>query len=383
MKNTTDLLKKLVSIQSVFPNEKECALWIEEFLKVQGFKVQRQKVGNNRWNLLAEKGKGKSSLLFYGHIDTVPKYGNWETDPFKLTEKDDKLFGRGACDMKGGIAALLSALIQVKTDKKIKLFFGVDEENISEGAWRAIEEKKSWFSDVEAVLVGEPGASATQIGGVNVVTLGRRGRVVFAVDVFGKAYHGAHPEKGVNAIDEAAKIALALGKINLQKNKFLGEGSLFVRKFESASTSLSIPDIAYIEIDRHLVLPETINTAKKQIENLIDSLYKAKILSKDSDFKTKVYLKQRATPYIEPYVTDKNNIFVKNVLSLIKNNFNKEIVINYGKSVADDNIFAAKLKVPVVTIGPRGGNIHSANEWVSKQSLNEVTALYKMIIENY
>ncbi len=383
MKNTKELLKKLVSISSIFPNEQEIALWIEEFLKIQGFKIQRQKVENNRWNLLAEKGKGKSSLLFYGHMDTVPRYGNWETNPFNLTKKDDKLFGVGACDMKGGIAAMLSAVSQIKTDKKIKLFFGVDEENISEGVWKAVQEKRAWFSDVGAILVGEPGASATQTGGENVVTLGRRGRVVFAVEVFGKASHGAHSEKGINAINEAAKIVLALEKIKLQKNPLLGEGTLFVRKFEAASTSLSIPDKAYIEIDRHLVMPETVETAKKQIEDLIQSLYKQKILSKDSDSKIKVCLKQRQTPYIEPYITDKNNIFVKNILSLIKENFNKEVVLNYGKSVADDNIFATKLNIPVVTIGPRGANIHSANEWVSEQSLENVTFLYKMIIENY
>ena len=383
MKNTEELLKKLVSIPSIFPNEQKVALWIEEFLKAQGFKVQRQKVGNNRWNLLAEKGRGKSSLLFYGHMDTVPRYGNWDTDPFKLTKKGDKLFGIGACDMKGGIAAILNAVSEAKTNKRIKLFFGVDEENISEGVWKAVQEKKSWFKDVKAILIGEPGASATQTGGVDVITLGRRGRVVFAVEVFGKASHGAHSEKGINAINEAARIVLSLEKIKLQKNPLLGEGTLFVRRFDAVSTSLSIPDKAYIEIDRHLVMPETVKTAKKQIEDLIQSLYKQKSLSKDSDSKIKVYLKQRQTPYIEPYITDKNNIFVKNILSVIKDNFNKKVVLNYGKSVADDNIFATQLKIPVITIGPKGASIHSANEWVSEQSLSDVSHLYKMIIENY
>jgi len=383
MQNTEIILKKLISIPSVFPEEKNLALWLEEFLKTNGFKVERHKLTNNRWNILAEKGKGKSSLLFYGHMDTVPKYGNWNTSPFKLIADGDKLFGVGACDMKGGIAAFLNAIITVKTDKKIKVLFGVDEENISEGAWRVVKEKKTWFKDVEAILVGEPGASAVQTGGVNVVTLGRRGRVVFSVDVYGKSAHGAHPEKGINAINEAAKLTLALEELRLQKNSLLGEGTLFIRKFEAQSTSLSIPDRAYIEIDRHLVLPETIESAKLQLEKLINNLYKTDRLSQNADSKIKISVKQRETFYIEPYVTSISIPFVKNILKLIKNNFTEELVINYGKSVADDNIFATELKVPVVTIGPRGGGIHGANEWVSRESINEVSKLYKLIIESF
>ena len=383
MKNTESILKSLVAIRSVFPDEKNVALWIEDFLKKNGFEIQRHKITDGRWNILAERGKEKSSLLFYGHMDTVPVYGNWDTNALELVAKGDKLYGVGACDMKGGLAAILNAVASVKTDKKIKILLGVDEENISEGAWKTVLEKKVWFKDVAAILVAEPGASATQTGGINVVTLGRRGRVVFSVEVFGKSAHGAHPEKGINAINEAARLTLALEKIKLQKNSLLGEGTLFVRKFDSQSTSLSIPDYAYLEIDRHIVLPETINSAKSQLEKLIQELYKTNKLSKNADGKIKISVKERKTPYIEPYITKNDNPFVKNILGLIKNNFTRDLVINYGKSVADDNIFATQLNVPVVTIGPMGGNIHGANEWVSKESLNDVSKFYKLIIESF
>ncbi|MCL5746734.1 MAG: M20/M25/M40 family metallo-hydrolase, partial [Patescibacteria group bacterium] len=339
MKNTESILKNLVAIQSVFPDEKNVALWTENFLKKNGFEIQKHKIANGRWNILAERGKGKSSLLFYGHMDTVPVYGNWDTNALELVAKGDKLYGVGACDMKGGLAAILNAVASVKTDKKIKILLGVDEENISEGAWKAVLEKKAWFKDVAAILVAEPGASATQTGGINVVTLGRRGRIVFSVEVFGKSAHGAHPKKGINAINEAARLTLALEKIKLQKNPLLGEGTLFVRKFDSQSTSLSIPDYAYLEIDRHIVLPETINSAKSQLEKLIQKLYKTNKLSKNSDGKIIISVKKRKTPYIEPYITKNDNPFVKNILGLIKNNFARDLIINYGKSVADDNIF--------------------------------------------
>jgi succinyl-diaminopimelate desuccinylase len=374
--NELQILEKLVNINSVFPKEKNISLELEKILKDFGFKTEKHAISQDRWNLLAERGEGESSILFYGHIDTVPDYGKWKTNPFKLTQVGDKLFGLGACDMKGGIAAFLSA-VKLIENKKIKILFSPDEENISEGAWKIVKDKEKWFSDVNFILVGEPGASAKKIGGENVITLGRRGRVVFEIEVFGKSVHGAHPEKGVNAITEASKIALEIEKLKLPSNKYLGNASLFIKKLEGASTSLSIPDKAIIEIDRHLVVPETIDSAKEQIDKLIEQMYKNGKLSKDADSKVRVNIKKRVTPYAPPYVTDINNFFVKKIIQLM----NGDEILNYGKSVADDNVFSTQLGLPVITIGPRGDNIHSSNEWVSKKSLENTTKLYKQILE--
>lgn len=382
MHKSTNILKDLVAIPSVFPEESKVAQFIEKYLQKLQFKITRHKVGTNRWNILAERGVGNTSLLWYGHMDTVPVYGNWHTDPFSLTEKKDKLYGLGACDMKGGIAALLAAVADIDPTKRVKLLFGTDEENISEGVWKVIQEKKEWFSDVRGVLVGEPGASATQTGGANVVTLGRRGRAVFVIDVFGKSVHGGHPEKGVNAITQAAAIAMSLEKLDLPTHPLLKNASLFVRKLYGESTSLSIPDHAMLEIDYHLVVPETIAIVKKMLEDHIVSMYENRSLSSDADRKAVVRVKERTTPYIEPYVTPDDDEFTQTILTQVRQ-FHSDIEFNYGKSVADDNIFANRLSLPVVTIGPEGGNIHSANEWVSEKSLHDVSALYKAIIEAF
>src|SRR3989344_828008 len=177
------ILESLVEIPSVFPNEEKIALLIEKFLKSCGFKTERQMINKTRWNLLAERGIGKKSILIYGHMDTVPSYGKWETNPYKLTAKNNKLYGLGACDMKGGLASILNTVQIMDENRKIKVFFGVDEENISEGVWSAIENKREWFNDVELVVVAEPGASLIQTGGANVITLGRRGRVVLSIEI--------------------------------------------------------------------------------------------------------------------------------------------------------------------------------------------------------
>ena len=116
-------LRKLVNIPSEFPNEKKVLEMLEEELIGLGFSLERHHISDNRWSILAKRGSGKSSVLFYGHVDTVPEYGGWSTSPTRLTSKGDKLYGLGACDMKGGIASVLSALKNEKSKmKKAKLF---------------------------------------------------------------------------------------------------------------------------------------------------------------------------------------------------------------------------------------------------------------------
>src|SRR3989338_1206630 len=125
--NHKELLRKLVSINSIFPNEKELVEFLEVYLKDLGFSVSRQFVSENRFNIIAEKGSGSKSLLFYGHMDTVPVYGSWNTNPFILSENEDLLYGLGVNDMKGGLVAILKAVENKNPkDYKLKIAFGVD-----------------------------------------------------------------------------------------------------------------------------------------------------------------------------------------------------------------------------------------------------------------
>lgn len=372
-----ETLKKLMAINSVFPNEGKLASFIERELARIGFKTQRHYVSNGRFNLLAQRGSVGKSILFYGHIDTVPVYGSWKSDPFVLTRKGDRLFGIGSSDMKGGIASLMTAL-ESAGERKIKLLFCVDEENISLGAWKVFEEKQKWFKDVEFAVSVEPGSSELHVGGINVVTLGRRGRVVIDIDVVGLSAHGAVKERGISAIDEAIKIIRNLESLKLEKHRQLGKESMFVRRIESASTSLSVPDKLHMELDIHLVPPNNAKKIRQRLYDAIKRMQQAGLLNKKTRFA--VNIKQRQTPYIEPYVTRADNRIVKQVLAIVRANF-ADPIINYSSSVADDNIIANSLNIPVLTIGPSGGNEHAANEWVSARSLDDLTRLYSMIIK--
>lgn len=358
------LLSDLVSINSIFPNEKASCKWAEKKLKELGFKTSRQYLEDkNRFNIVGERGSVGKSILFYSHIDTVPIYGNWKADPFKLREEGDKLIGRGAYDIKSGVTGILKAC-EIQTDRKIKVVFGADEENISEGS--EVLCKTDFIKDVECAVVAEildiPNAKA------NMIMLGRRGRTVYEIIVPGRSAHGGHIKDGINAISEAARLIPELDKFNekMKEHKELPKATQFTRKIQAESTSLSIPEYCTIELDRHLVTPETPESVLKEIRSFVSSLYKDGKFREIDGRKIEVIIKERKTEYLMPYVTSKSDPLTGKISDAMRKAVG-EPAYCYGASVADENRFAAK-GIPVVTIGPVGGNQHAAEEWASKDS---------------
>lgn len=373
-----EILRKLVSINSVFGNERSIGEYLEAYLKRMGFKTRRQQIAPGRFNILAQRGHGKESLLFYGHMDTVTAHGDWKRGPFDLRREGDKLYGLGACDMKGGLAAMLKSLeSEPASRRKIKVLLCPDEENISEGAWNAIK-NKGWFGDVKFIVSCEPGDSKRHNGGANVVTVGRRGRVVIAADVHGLSSHGANPQRGVNAIDEAAKIILASKRFKLRNHGRLGRENIFVRNITGKSDSaLDLPDAVHLEFDIQLVPPSTVNDAKARVSAMVSQLQASGKLSPKT--RVDIMVKERKTPYIEPYMDDLSDKRIRKLLALIGKNI-RSPALNYGSSVADDNILANALHKPIVTIGPKAGNLHAPEEWTSLSSLKELVTVYELII---
>ena len=175
--NVIQVLQDLVSIRSSYPNEGKIGQYIKEKLLEMQFRVKVQKVTETRFNILAEKGKGPSVLLF-GHLDTVKEKEDWNTNPYVLTTKGDNLYGLGAWDMKSGLATILSAVKNFSPKKyKLKLAFVVDEEFVSLGMDKLI--KSGWLKDVIGAIVPEPGFTY----GIKGIAMGRIGRPVFNITV--------------------------------------------------------------------------------------------------------------------------------------------------------------------------------------------------------
>jgi acetylornithine deacetylase/succinyl-diaminopimelate desuccinylase-like protein len=387
---TRQLLAELVSINSAFPaaspapdrpGEQKLGVFIEDLLKAAGFTVQRQYVTGERFNVLAEKGQGARALLLSGHMDTVPAASGWETDPWQPRVEGDRLYGLGSCDMKGGLCALLQAVENVQPRTyTLKLAFLADEENISQGAYTLVQ--SGWLQDVVAVLIPEIGTSSGPQIGPRRITLGRQGRVDLDIQIRGRSAHAGNAEAGVSALLRGALVALALEQLPLATHPQLGRSRATIRRFVSEAKGLSIPDVAELRIDRHLVPPETIESARQDVEDIIERLYQEGKLARDPALPITVSVPERPTPYLKPFVVSPTTPFVQLVEQVIREQLGS-VSYNYAYSVADENYYGADLGLPAVVLGPAGGNHHAPGEWVSLSSIGELVALYREILARF
>lgn len=354
MTNLIILLEKLVAINSVYPNEAKLGLFLIDYLIKLGFSVEKQPISQSRFNILASRGSGQSAICFYGHLDTVPSNDTgWQNPPLELTKDKEILIGRGVYDMKGGIAAFLIAIEDYKG--YLKIFLAVDEENISEGAWKAVKEKVDFFQDIELVISAEPGFGDK----LNTITRGRTGRVVFEVEFNGKPVHIALYQEGIDAIELLGSF---ISKFYSQRESLFTspKTKALVRKIEGESHGISVCGFSRLELEVFLDARDSIQQVQERIQTLTDA---------------KVSLKKRATPYLEGYFFE--NVPYQNQLKkVIKNQLNQSLALAERSSVGDDNVIAT-LKIPVITWGPQGGNAHTANEWVNSQSLETLSNLFK------
>ena len=425
------LLKELIKIDSRNPfkieerdgknfiggNEDQISNYLIKKLIEYNFHVEKQfvhsdKMGNKFYNILAEKGKGNSSILFYAHMDTVSS-NPWLSEKDALTPKiatvdfqgkeREVLIGLGSNDMKAGIAIILEAFKDLNPeDHKIKVCFGVDEEFYSLGSNELV--KSDFLNDVKAIIVPEIGDGPNHIYGGGSIGIGRLGRCEFNINVFGTGGHGAisMDESFINAAVEASKIVSVLEKHRkgykdlfqfyngtVPDNKAINtiEGSYFINKIDCGDGSLSIPSKGEITIDCTFTPNMTIEQLKKVFEDIIEELYENKILRlvkiDGVDQKCTVELKYRPTPFSEGYLTSEDHPFTK----FAKKNINKTIKFmnfNMGYSVADENVFKKNIPdIPVLVLGPIGWNSHRANEWVEIQSVLDLGKIYRNIANNF
>lgn len=366
---TIDLLKKLVSIPSSFPHEKELGNFLAEYLKEKGFTVKKIITGKDRSNVVATYGKTNKYLGFYGHMDTVPN--NFEERPEPYIVKVDKKIasGLGVEDMKGGIAALLqTGEYAVENNLPIKLVFGVDEEDISQGAHDLVN--SGALNDIAFLVVGESGQVPKTAKNFT-TCFGRKGRILFVADIKGKKAHAAEAEKGINAAEKAVDFMLLLRSMKFPKHPRLGKTKIVVHSVNADTDSFAIPD--HTQILFSLLTTPGIKSA----DFLKDIKQKSKVTGINAD----IYTFKRPTPYGESYEIDLKNPFLKHVKKEIIDAYS--VTPMYTDSVADENIFANRLGIPVMSLGPIGGGGHTSDEWLNLDSLQIVEGVYKSILRLY
>jgi putative selenium metabolism hydrolase len=262
-------LQDLVRIPSLSTQEEAMAARLAQEMEQVGFEeVWTDRIGNVIGRVGAKQGP---RLLFNGHMDivNVGDLDRWQYPPYAAVIEDGVLYGRGACDMKGGLAAMVysvKTLLDAGAELAGDLYVvGVVQEEPCEGlAMRVLVEEEGIRPDF--VVLGEP--SNLQ------VRLGHRGRVEMQVEVRGTAAHAASPELGNNAIHNAARLIFGIELLasRLATDPFLGQGSLAVTGIESQAASRNaVPDSCTFYIDRRLTLGETERKALAEIQSLINT----------------------------------------------------------------------------------------------------------------
>jgi succinyl-diaminopimelate desuccinylase len=371
---TVRILKEMIRIPSVVGEEGELAGYICNSLQTIGFECEMQEVETGRPNVYARLGDRTTGrrLCFYGHTDTVPVVEGWETEPFVPVEKDGRIYGVGACDMKAGIACIINVLRAFASSGfpfKGELSFAgvIDEEAFSSGAQAML---KSEYRDVDAIVLAEPYSGDDS----KPIPLGITGKILYSVRVRGKAAHGFSPELGINAVEEAAKILTNLDRLNLKNHPKFGTGNYCTLKIEGGyrAYSVVIPEDCRFEVNRLLVPGETPDSAVSDMEGLVRSLN----LKADVEVKTK-------PPRYEAYLMEKESPIIQIFDGVYREVMGVAPVYSYEHGITDANIFAGEGGIPCLHLGPKSGAAHQKNEYVPLDWLPWISRMYALIAAQF
>lgn len=380
MPNTLQLLRDMIAIPSVNPMransgeyvEKAMANFIETMLSRAGIDCERQTVAEGRDNVIAivhSTGNGVNGLMLNSHMDTVP-VDNMSIKPFDPVIKNGRLFGRGSCDAKASLAAMMSAVIDYaqKPERTQPVVFAAmaDEEFAFSGSWKLIE--KSW--PVSACVIGEPTLLRRVIA--------HKGIVRWRIEVHGLSAHGATPELGRNAVYGGARVALALEEYaqRLTKNSphpRLGHPTLNVGKVAGGHSVNIVPDKCVIELERRMLPGEDGQQAVEDCEQFV-----RKRLGESVQI-----------TFEEPYLVDPamettpEAVIVESLAHAQQDElgFVGELAaVNYGT----DGSKLSRVAIETVVCGP--GDIaqaHTANEFVEIEQLELATRMYGRLLANW
>lgn len=249
MIDPVELASRLIACRSITPAAGEVFDVLEEALKPLDFEVHRFILGEAPdgpvENLFATRGAGAPHFGFAGHLDVVPPGNGWTSDPFEPVVRGDLLYGRGAVDMKGGIAAFVAACSEVASHPgTISLLITGDEEGPATfGTPRIMDWMAERNIKPDMILIGEP-TSVARLG--DTVKIGRRGSVNMWIEVPGIQGHVAYPHRAENPITKLGKVLVALDALKLDEgNDKFQPSNLEVTDVETANPAGNvIPGVA-------------------------------------------------------------------------------------------------------------------------------------------
>lgn len=360
-----DLFKFFINSKSETPDDGGLLDFIEEYL--EGFDAVRVDVGDIKNLFIYKKFSEGEHLCFAGHVDVVPAGSNWDTNPYEAVEKDGFIYGRGAQDMKSGLAAFTQAVKETKEFKgTLSLMLTSDEEGEAvNGTVKLLEFLENNNLLPDACVVAEPTCSNT-FG--DAIKVGRRGSINGYLTLKGKQGHAAYPEKAINPIHNISKVLGSMAGVDLDDGDEFFSPSKFV--VTDIRAGMQVTNVTPNELKMMFNVRNNTKTTQKEVTRFVEEHFKG------LDYEL------RLTQGSYPFRTDTDTKLVRYIDSAIESvtGIRPEHSTAGGTS---DARFIAPMGVAVIEFGVKNDSIHSVNERTTREEVEDLCKVFKTLIDNW
>ncbi|AKH36915.1 MULTISPECIES: succinyl-diaminopimelate desuccinylase [Nitrosomonas] len=369
--DTLTLAQMLIGRRSLTPNDDGCQEILISRLKQIGFNIESLRYGEVD-NLWARRGDVQPVVCFAGHTDVVPTgpLTQWESDPFIPTVRDNKLYGRGAADMKSSLAAFVTAIerfVSTHPNHKgsIALLITSDEEGVAvEGTVKVVEVLKARSELIDYCIVGEP-TCTDKLG--DTIKNGRRGSLSGNLIIKGIQGHIAYPHLAKNPIHLAAPAIAELARTEWdQGNEYFPPTTWHISNIHGGTGATNvIPGEVSLLFNFRFSTASTVESLKQRVHEILDRHGLTYDLAWELSGK----------PYLTPKgkLADALSAAIKSVTAI-----EPELSTTGGTS---DGRFIAGICPQVVEFGPRNATIHKLNEYVEIEDIERLSEIYRLTLE--
>lgn len=363
--DVVELTRALIRFETVNPpgREEACARFVGQMLSAEGFRVSYHAFAPERTSLIAHSpgvNDRVARIVLSGHLDTVP-FGSadWRYEPTAADMVNGKIYGRGASDMKAGVAAMVLAALAEGRQTPVSLILSAGEETGCEGA-RYLATQDLLEGPVRALIIGEPTANQPLIG--------HKGVLWFEMEARGRSAHASQPEQGENAIYKMVRAIsrLMTYRFNGIRHSLLGKPSMNVGTIHGGGNINSVPDRAVAGVDI------------RTVPNLDHGALLRDLAAHCGDG-----VRLRVIADMEGFASDPLDPMIQQVFQLVRPYLNKTPVPDGAAYFTDAAALSAAYdRPPTVILGPgEPAQAHRTDEYVAIPRIEDAISIYRSILQ--